>query len=184
MKSMIAMTSAATSPLLVVDFQTALSDPDAAEAEEPPSAEQLNRWARTAYLNTVDSLPLGTNRPCEVTIRLVDEDEIIALNRDYRGKDKATNVLSFPLDMDADLPIELSQEIGSDLLGDIVICHGVIVQEAKQQNKTLSAHYAHMVTHGILHLCGYDHQDERSAAEMELLETRILAENNIANPYQ
>lgn len=174
---MTAMTSLSKGHVLTVDIQTALSEQECAESDEPPSAEQLTSWARVAY----DAVG---NEPNEVTIRLCDEVEITNLNREFRGKDKPTNVLSFPVELDDDIPAELYEEIGAGLLGDIVICHCVIAQEAEQQQKTLNDHYAHMVTHGILHLCGYDHQDDVSAEEMESLETLVLAKNNIANPYQ
>lgn len=155
--------------LLEVDVQYALaSDEESDKNEEPPSAQQLAQWANIAYQSV-------RSTPSEITIRLVAEDEITVLNRDYRTKDKPTNVLSFAFEIDPDIEFEL--------LGDIVICHPVIVQEAREQNKSIADHYAHMVTHGVLHLCGYDHEDEASAAQMEGLETRVLASSNIADPY-
>jgi probable rRNA maturation factor len=164
---MIAMTESV--PTLLVDVQIALSESELDESEEPPGAPELTAWANAAYAAVSD---LST----EVTIRVVDCDEIIALNRDYRHKDKATNVLSFPFEIDPDIDIAL--------LGDIVICHSVIATEAAQQGKSVRNHYAHMVTHGVLHLCGYDHQENHAANEMEALETKILATQGIANPYQ
>ena len=157
---------------LVVDVQYALGE---GLNEEPPSADILTDWARKA---------LGAIQPefkpvPEVTIRLVDESEIKGLNLQYRNKDKATNVLSFPFS--SDFP-EIG-ELALNLLGDIVICHSVIVSEAQNQHKQIMHHYAHMVTHGVLHLCGYDHEQEAAANEMEALEIAILAQSNIANPY-
>ncbi|NNC98903.1 MAG: rRNA maturation RNase YbeY [Gammaproteobacteria bacterium] len=142
------------------------------EAEEPPSSSLLTDWARAAYANV-------STDPAEVTIRLVDKSEMRTLNRDYRGRDKATNVLSFPFRMEAgaDPGLDFS------LLGDIVICHPVVRAEALTQQKSVADHYAHMVTHGMLHLCGYDHQQESDAQRMEALETRILEFSGIADPY-
>lgn len=111
----------------------------------------------------------------EVTIRLVDEEESHALNHEYRGKDKPTNVLSFPFE--APPGVEL------DLLGDLIICRQVVEKEAKEQNKPLNAHWAHMVVHGSLHLLGYDHIDDDEAEEMESLETEIMVNMGFADPY-
>lgn len=163
----------AVNALLEVDVQNALTDSLAQESEEPPSPAQLVSWANAAYAHVATA-------PSEMTIRLVDTAEITALNHDYRQKDKATNVLSFPVELD---PI-LRSELDINLLGDVIICHAVIVSEAQQQAKSIHHHYAHMVTHGVLHLCGYDHQDDIMANEMESLETVILAQQGIANPYQ
>ena len=111
----------------------------------------------------------------EISIRLVDREESQALNRDYRQKDKPTNVLSFP----ADLP----EIVDLPLLGDLIICASVVEQEAKEQDKASTAHWAHMVIHGTLHLLGYDHIDNHEAEAMEALETDILATLGIACPY-
>ncbi|RDB43912.1 rRNA maturation RNase YbeY [Halomonas sp. DQ26W] len=111
----------------------------------------------------------------ELTIRFVDADESQALNRDYRGRDQPTNVLSFPFDPPPG--IELS------LLGDLVICHPVVMREALEQDKRLNDHYAHLVVHGTLHLLGHDHAEEIEAEAMEQLERDILATFSIADPY-
>jgi probable rRNA maturation factor len=111
----------------------------------------------------------------EVTVRLVDEAEIQQLNATYRGKDAPTNVLSFPFE--APPGIELP------LLGDLIICRQVVEQEAEQQNKNLSAHWAHMIVHGSLHLLGYDHISDEDAEEMESLETRIMLGLGFPDPY-
>lgn len=111
----------------------------------------------------------------EVTIRLVDEAESHELNHTYRGKDKPTNVLSFPFE--APPGIELP------LLGDLIICRQVVEQEAREQEKPLEAHWAHMVVHGSLHLLGYDHIEDDEAEEMESLETEIMLALGYADPY-
>ena len=113
--------------------------------------------------------------PAELSIRIVGSREGRVLNRRYRGRDYATNVLSFRA--------ELPPGVGSPLLGDIVISAPVVVREAREQGKSAHDHYAHLVVHGVLHLLGYDHQRERDATRMETLETRILASLDIANPY-
>ena len=168
---------------LEVDVQVALTDiGDVA----PMSERQLDMWANLAYGKVSDVL--GRN-DSQLTIRLVDEDEITQLNSDYRGKNKVTNVLSFPVENDflGLIGLEAHAEVDDltefNLLGDVVICHSVIVNEAIAQSKAALDHYAHMVVHGVLHLCGYDHQDDVSADEMESLEVEILAQREIANPY-
>ncbi|MCU5774141.1 rRNA maturation RNase YbeY [Erwiniaceae bacterium BAC15a-03b] len=111
----------------------------------------------------------------EVTIRIVDEAESHELNMTYRGKDKPTNVLSFPFE--APPGIELP------LLGDLIICRQVVEQEAAEQQKALKAHWAHMVIHGSLHLLGYDHIEDDEAEEMESLETEIMLALGYPDPY-
>lgn len=111
----------------------------------------------------------------EVTIRIVDEEESHHLNLTYRGKDKPTNVLSFPF--------EAPPEIELPLLGDLIICRQVVEKEAIEQQKSAEEHWAHMVVHGCLHLLGYDHIEDDEAEEMESLETEILAELGYADPY-
>ncbi|MFT5840585.1 MAG: putative rRNA maturation factor [Flavobacteriales bacterium] len=121
----------------------------------------------------------------EVTVRVVDKAEIQELNQQYRGKDKTTNVLSFPFEMPQHtLPdgIQIDESI-SDFLGDIVICAQVVTQESKQQNKLLGHHWAHILIHGTLHLLGYDHIDEKEAKEMEDIEIAILQKLAIDDPY-
>ena len=110
----------------------------------------------------------------EQTIRIVDEDECRALNSQFRGMDKPTNVLAFPAD---------SEYLDYDCLGDLVICAPVVAREASEQRKQPQAHWAHMVVHGMLHLQGYDHVDQASAADMEALETKILDTLGYTNPY-
>ncbi|WP_225087325.1 rRNA maturation RNase YbeY [Pectobacterium colocasium] len=111
----------------------------------------------------------------EVTIRIVDESESRDLNNTYRGKDKPTNVLSFPF--------EAPPEVELPLLGDLIICRQVVEQEAAEQEKTVEEHWAHMVVHGSLHLLGYDHIEDSEAEEMEALETEIMQSMGYADPY-
>ena len=156
--------------LLNVDIQSVVQDTD---SEEPPSPAQLAYWAQAAYSQIGDT-------PAEVTIRLVDQAEMKQLNHQYRGRDQVTNVLSFPFESTP----QITAELEFALLGDVVICHSVIVEEARLQTKRVADHYAHMVTHGLLHLCGFDHQLDDEAVAMELLEVEILSKHDIANPYE
>lgn len=110
-----------------------------------------------------------------ITVRLVDEAEIKALNKQFRGKDRPTNVLSFPSELPAD--------IDSVYLGDIVICAPLVECESHEQNKAVDAHWAHMLLHGILHLKGYDHIQTVDALEMEALERHILTAMGYSDPY-
>jgi len=133
-----------------------------------PEEEDFARWIEAA----LD----GERDDAEVSLRIVDADEITALNHQYRGKNYATNVLSFP----ADLP----EELELPLLGDIVVCAEVVEREALEQHKPSAAHWAHMVVHGTLHLLGYDHIDDDEADAMEGREIEILERLNFSNPYQ
>jgi len=135
-----------------------------------PTEAQLTLWATTALQGRT-----GFSEP-ELTIRLTDDEESQALNSEYRGKDKPTNVLSFPFDAPPEVPLEL--------LGDLVICVGVVEREAVEQGKTAEAHWAHMVIHGCLHLLGYDHIKDDEAEEMEALERDLLASLGYSDPYQ
>jgi len=138
---------------------------------EIPQENKLIAWAEKAMLTDEDT---------QVTLRIVDADESQALNKEYRSKDKPTNVLSFPMDM----PDEFAQVLELKLLGDLVICASIVEQESEQQKKTAEAHWAHMLTHGMLHLQGYDHINENDAEEMEALEVKILKQSGFDNPYQ
>ena len=125
-----------------------------------PLRADFVRWARAALVGGG-----------EIAIRLVEIDEGQALNKEYRGKDYATNVLSFPYDIE---PV---------VSGDLVICPAVVAREATEQNKPLAAHYAHLVVHGMLHLQGWDHENDDDAQAMEEEETEILAAMGYPDPY-
>lgn len=134
----------------------------------------MRRWIATVFAHVT---PPNADHS-EVSVRVVDEDEGRRLNSQYRGKDKATNVLSFPTGDDLVLP-----ENEPRPLGDLVLCAPVVAREALDQGKELASHWAHLLVHGTLHLLGYDHQQASDAAEMEALEISILAEQGVPNPY-
>ncbi|TBR13680.1 MAG: rRNA maturation RNase YbeY [Lysobacter sp.] len=136
-----------------------------------PSATSFRRWVGAALDSRI--------READLAIRIVGEDEGRSLNRHYRGKDHATNVLSFP----AEMPEGLPPGVHLPLLGDLVVCAPVVAREAAEQGKPLAAHYAHMTIHGALHLLGWDHENEADATAMEALERRILAGLGVADPY-
>lgn len=147
---------------VILDLQIACAD-----SQGLPTEGDFQRWLEAV-------LPLF-QPVSEVTIRLVDEAESHDLNLTYRGKDKSTNVLSFPF--------EAPPEIELPLLGDLIICRQVVEKEAIEQEKALLAHWAHMVVHGSLHLLGYDHIDDDEAEEMELIETEIMHGLGYPDPY-
>ena len=147
---------------VTLDLQLACASPD-----DLPSEAQLQGW--------LEGTILGFQQEAEVTVRIVDEEESRELNHTYRGKDKPTNVLSFPFEAPPGLELPL--------LGDLVICRQVVEAEAVEQGKTLDAHWAHMVVHGSLHLLGYDHIEDEEAEEMEQLERDIMQELGFADPY-
>lgn len=151
-------------PMLGLTVQKMLEGGDRLSA---PKKHQIRRWAQAALLRDV-----------ELTVRLVGEAEGRALNRDYRGKDYATNVLTFVYDDDGRPVVE-----GAPLMGDLVLCVPVVVREAAAQGKSLDAHFAHLVVHGMLHLQGYDHEVEAEAAVMEARERDILRMLGYADPY-
>lgn len=132
-----------------------------------PTEAEFQQWLNAAVI------PFQAD--AEVTIRLVDEQESHALNLEYRGKDRPTNVLSFPFEAPPGMELEL--------LGDLIICRQVVEKEALEQNKPLTAHWAHMVVHGSLHLLGYDHIEDEEAEEMESLETEIMQNMGFVDPY-
>lgn len=144
----------------------------ACDDDTVPAADTVKGWVVLAA-NAAGSLD-----DVEVSVRIVDADESRVLNREYRGQDKPTNVLSFPAGRIAGLPDNVPVQ-----LGDIVICASVVSNEASEQDKTVADHWAHMIVHGTLHLLGYDHESDAEAAEMEALEKRILATNGLTDPY-
>lgn len=124
-----------------------------------------------------------SDRPVEISVALSGDEQVRALNAKWRGKDKATNVLSFPMVDERDLGI--ANVSGAELLlGDIVLARGVCAAEASEKGVSFEDHATHLLVHGTLHLLGYDHQDDRDAAEMEALEVRALNRLGIANPYE
>ena len=140
----------------------------ASKSKQLPPLQQLKHWAAAA---------VGKHKSqAEISLRIVDRDEGAQLNQQWRNKAGPTNVLSFP----ADLPIAIQ----SPLLGDLVICAPVVEQEAREQNKPLEAHWAHIMIHGTLHLMGYDHIDDQQASEMESLEKNIMASLGFHDPYK
>lgn len=132
-----------------------------------PAAGTLRAYAEAALA--------GRRKDGELSVRIVDADEGRALNRDYRDKDYATNVLSFPAELPPGVPLPI--------LGDLVLCAPVIAREAEEQGKPLKHHYAHMLVHGVLHLLGHDHMDEAEAEAMEAIEREVLAGLGIPDPY-
>jgi len=147
---------------LAVEVQIAAADASL------PSQRQLSDWALAAWQEE------GV-RDAEVVVRVTDEAESRRLNHEFRGRDKATNVLSFLFD-----PVP---EIDLNHVGDLVICAPVVAREAVEQGKQADAHWAHMVVHGMLHLQGYDHETDEQAAEMETLETQVLTGLGYPAPY-
>ena len=133
-----------------------------------PSRVEFRRWLRAAEPGAA-----------RITVRIVDEDEGRELNRDYRGKDYATNVLTFAYGEGEDMPLPE----GLPLMGDLVLCRQVVEREAAEQGKALDAHYAHLSVHGMLHLQGFDHLEDTEAEDMEARERQILAALGYADPY-
>ncbi|NUF50284.1 rRNA maturation RNase YbeY [Gilliamella sp. ESL0250] len=148
---------------IILDLQIATED-----TLNLPTEAQILQWLNVIIPQFMDN--------AELTIRIVDEQESQQLNNTYRHKDKPTNVLSFPFES----PIE----IDVPLLGDLIICKQVVEAEAKQQHKSLTSHWAHMIVHGCLHLLGYDHILDEEAEEMENIEIAIMQQLGFEDPYQ
>jgi probable rRNA maturation factor len=155
----------ATELELQLDVQLAVE-----KENDLPTEEQLSLWATAALLKRTE------HEDPELTIRIVDEAESQELNSEYRGKDKPTNVLSFPFEAPAHVPIPL--------LGDLIVCKQVVEREAIEQDKTLTAHWAHMIVHGCLHLLGYDHIEDEEAEEMEGIEKVVMKDLGFEDPYK
>ncbi|MBM4208575.1 MAG: rRNA maturation RNase YbeY [Gammaproteobacteria bacterium] len=147
--------------MTVVEVQTV------AKAVNLPTQSQIEQWINTALQNYPED--------SEIVVRIVDETESAELNKQYRNKAGATNILSFP----ADLP----DELGINLLGDLVVCAPVLAKEALEQQKNLEDHWAHILIHGVLHLLGYDHLNDNDASIMENKEIELLQQLQISNPY-
>ncbi len=139
----------------------------ASSADNLPTEAQFQYW--------IDAVSKEKLNHSEIVIRIVDEDEMIEFNQQYRKINGSTNILSFPF--------EAPENVESHLLGDLLVCAPVIEQESLLQNKELEHHWAHMIVHGVLHLLGYDHLNDSEAEEMENLEVQILKTININNPY-
>ena len=176
---------------LYLDVQNAISSDDLSASDNIPDKEKIESWVKLALLQIPEPGQNSNNKQSqinseyELTVRIVDKDEIQSLNKTYRHIDKTTNVLSFPYeDFSFDMVSDVPLEIQLPLLGDLVICHDVVVEEAQQQKKSIEAHWAHMVIHGVLHLKGYDHIDDDEAEIMEALEVSVLKKLNISDPYE
>lgn len=155
---------------LFVDIQVAST------ATDIPEHSLFTSWASSTLEQAYTGDKIDNNdHDIELSIRIVDREESQTLNREYRQKDKPTNVLSFP----ADIP----DVVETTLLGDLVICAPVVSKEAIEQEKSLLAHWAHMVIHGTLHLVGYDHIEDDEAEKMEALEIQILSSFDLPSPY-
>jgi len=146
---------------IILDFENATS-------HSTPDVETFEQWVNAALSERYDH--------AELSMRIVDEEEMKDLNNQFREQDKPTNVLSFPA--------ELPEGPDIPLLGDIAICAPIVEREAGEQNKPITSHYAHMAVHGSLHLAGYDHIDDQEAEEMEALEITILRQLGFENPYE
>jgi probable rRNA maturation factor len=144
----------------------------------------LAQRAVAAALNQTPHAALADAAPLvEVAIRMTDDAEVQALNRDYRGKDKPTNVLSFPQYYPGDFAVLTNTDDGEILLGDIVLALETCMREADDKGIAVADHAAHLIVHGMLHLLGYDHLDDASGDAMEALETKALASMGLADPY-
>ena len=147
----------------ILDIQYAI------DSDNLPTQDDMQRW--------LDITLSGYSQTFSICVRIVDAEESQSLNSQYRGKDSPTNVLSFSFET----PEYIEQEV--EILGDLVVCASVVETEAKQQNKQLFEHWAHMIIHGTLHLLGFDHIKEDDAQEMEQLEKDLLFQLNISDPY-
>jgi probable rRNA maturation factor len=157
-------------------FQLYLDVQQMVDSPEIPSSEEMARWLKLALIEESVYAHKLLSEEYEMTIRIVDKAESQTLNGTFRHKDQPTNVLSFPF--------EAPPEIELPLLGDLVICHELVAEEAREQQKSVKDHYSHLIIHGLLHLKGYDHIDADEALIMETLEISILSKLGIADPYQ
>ena len=164
--------------MLSVETHAATPWPDAIDWDARAAEAAAAALALTPFAALADAAPL-----VEIAIRLTDDPEVQTLNRDFRGKDKPTNVLSFPQVQDDLLEGLANSDDGEILLGDIVLARETCAREAGEKGISLADHATHLIVHGTLHLVGYDHMDDASAAAMEALEVKALASLGIANPY-
>lgn len=161
---------------LPFDDESPISADVIVEAEGWPPVEELSDLVGAVLAAALEEIDDVFDEPAELTVLFADDARVQELNRDFLGKDKPTNVLSFPASDEASEP-------DTELLGDIILARETVEREAIEQAKPLEAHIAHLVVHGFLHLLGYDHEDDEEAEEMEALETLILANLEIADPY-
>lgn len=164
--------------MLTVETHQATPWPDALDWEARAAEAAAAALALTPWAGLADAAPM-----VEIAVRLTDDAEVHDLNRDFRGKDKPTNVLSFP-QVQADLLDTLcNSDDGEILLGDIVLARETCVREAAEKGISIADHATHLIVHGTLHLVGYDHMDDAGATAMEAMEVKALASLGIANPY-
>jgi probable rRNA maturation factor len=161
----------------------------ASNSKTLPARAQVRRWAFASHTLACDAMKVQA-LDGEITVRYVDEKEGRELNKNFRGKDYATNVLTFvherfphPRLAALDVPSPRGRGTKPGMRADIAICAAVVAREAKAQKKTVHAHHAHMVVHGMLHALGFDHENDADAAQMEALEIRVLRRFRINNPY-
>jgi len=164
--------------MLTVETHAATPWPDTLDWEARAAEAVAAALALTPYAGLADAAPL-----VEVAVRLTDDAEVQQLNRDFRGKDRPTNVLSFPQVQEDLLEGLANSDDGEILLGDIVLARETCAREAEEKGLSLEDHATHLIVHGTLHLIGYDHMDDSSAAAMEALEVKALASLGLANPY-
>lgn len=157
-----------------VDVQMAVGG---ALKQRVPDEDLIKHWVNVAVAGAKRNTPAT-----QMTVRIVELDEITRLNKEYRQKSGPTNVLSFPFELDPGMPAEVAEEIDTEL-GDVVVCASVVEREASEQEKTVEEHWAHMVVHGTLHLLGYDHIKDDDAKMMESLEVAVLGNLGYADPY-
>jgi probable rRNA maturation factor len=157
---------------MVVQMQAEFEIQRATTSINSPHDDQFQIW-----INAID---VQQDKIFALSIRIVDEPEARQFNREYRNRDYATNVLSFPVELPEGLPAEVRQT----QLGDLLICAPVVAREAREQKRPQANHWAHLTVHGILHLLGYDHQEDDQAIVMESLEIKILNKLGISDPYQ
>jgi len=150
-----------------------------------PSEEDINTWCSAALQTQyIKQKKLPESGGVTIVVRVVDDEEGLALNQTYRQKPSTTNILSFPYELPEELLAIPELQVQPAHLGDLVVCDSVVNQEAEEQNKTLQQHWAHLIVHGVLHLQGYDHIEDDEAEQMEALEIETLDKLGFKNPYK